>query len=408
MSRTTKVILAVAISVIILSVGFIGGFAVSKLSPAIAGLAPIPGPDGPASNVGSAVDDINVLLKQRALEPPSETSATAGAIQGLLESGGDKYATYFSKTHFKEFNEETQGSFGGIGVVLGQNKDGQAFVVEVYKDTPAYRAGMKAGDVFGSIDGVKRAKWTTEEVVKRVRGDEGTKVKLVMSRPAKDAVHDEPADVTFDITREKINYPNIKAEKIGDIGYIRLGQFNAKAADDIKKAVEDLTKQGAKGFVLDLRDDPGGLLDQAVDVSSLFGADGAVVRVDERNKEEQVLNANGNKITDAPMAVLINGNSASASEIVAGALQDWGRAVLVGEQSFGKGSVQTIEELPDGAAVKFTIAHYLTPKKRVINGVGLTPDVVLAMERDLQMEQKTDTQLQKALEVVKAKVKAGK
>ena len=242
-----------------------------------------------------------------------------------------------------------------------------------------------------------RAKWTTEEVVKRVRGEEGTKVKLVMSRPAKDAVHDEPTDVTFEITREKINYPNIKSEKIGDVGYIRLGQFNAKAADDIEKAVEDLTKKGAKGFVLDLRDNPGGLLDQAVDVTSLFVDDGVIVRVDERDKPEQVLNATGNKITDAPMVVLINGNSASASEIVAGALQDYGRAVLVGEKSFGKGSVQTIEELPDGGAVKFTIAHYLTPKKRVINGIGLTPDVVVVMDREKQMEKATDTQLQKAL-----------
>jgi carboxyl-terminal processing protease len=254
---------------------------------------------------------------------------------------------------------------------------------------------------------VKRAKWTSEEVVKRVRGEAGTKVKLVMSRPVKDGAG-VPADVPFEIVREKITYPNIKSEKIGDVGYIRLGQFNAKAAADIKKAVEDLTKQGAKGFVLDLRDDPGGLLDQAVDVSSLFIADGAIVRVDERNKPEQVLNATGNKITDAPMAVLINGDSASASEIAAGALQDYGRAVLVGEKSFGKGSVQTIEELPDVGAVKFTIAHYLTPKKRVINGIGLTPDVIVIMDREKQMERKTDAQLQKALEIVKAKLKAGK
>ena len=134
--------------------------------------------------------------------------------------------------------------------------------------------------------------------------------------------------------------------------------------------------------MLDLRDNPGGLLDQAVDVSSLFIADGAIVRVDERNKPEQVLNATGNKVTDAPLVVLINGDSASASEIAAGALQDYGRAMLVGEKSFGKGSVQTIEELPDGGAVKFTIAHYLTPKKRVINGTGLTPDVVVVMDRD--------------------------
>ncbi|MEI7814551.1 MAG: S41 family peptidase [Coriobacteriia bacterium] len=406
MNRSTKVILAVAMSVIILSVGFIGGFAVSKISPALGSLTALPSPDAASSGVGAAVDDINKLLKARALEPPSETSATAGAIQGLLDSGGDKYAVYFNKTHYKAFNEETMGAFGGIGVTLGQNKEGQAYVVEVFPDTPAQKAGIKAGDVFTSIDGVTRAKWTTEEVVKRVRGEEGTKVKVVMSRPTKDP-HVEPTQLPFDITRAKIIYPNIKAEKIGDVGYIRLGQFNAKAVDDVKKAVQDLTKQGVKGFVLDLRDDPGGLLDQAVDVSSLFIADGAIVRVDERGKPEQVLSANGNKITDAPMAVLINGDSASASEITAGALQDYARAVLVGETSFGKGSVQTIEQLPDGGAVKFTIAHYLTPKKRVINGIGLTPDVIVVMDREKQADKKTDTQLQKALDVVKQKIKGG-
>ena len=250
---------------------------------------------------------------------------------------------------------------------------------------------------------MKRTKWDTEEVVKRVRGEEGTKVTLVMTRAAKDP-HDEPTEVTFDITREKITYPNIKSEMIGNVGYIRLGQFNAKATDDMKKAVEDLTKQGAKGIVLDLRDNPGGLLDEAVDLTSLFVSDGVIVRVDERDKPEQVLNATGKKITDLPMAVLINGDSASASEITAGALQDYARAVLVGETSFGKGSVQTIEELPDGGAVKFTIAHYLTPKKRVINGIGLTPDVVVVMDREKQMERATDAQLQKALEVVKDKI----
>ena len=406
MNRSTKVILAVALSVIILSIGFIGGFATSNVIPGVGALSGIPSPSN-STPVGLAVDEINQLLKDRALEPPSETSATAGAIQGLLESGGDKYATYFNKTHYKEFNEETMGAFGGIGVVLGINKDGEAYVVEVYKGTPADRAGIKAGDVFTSIDGVKRAKLTTEEVVKRVRGEEGTKVTLVMTRPSKDP-HAEPTDVPFNITREKITYPNIKSEKIGDIGYIRLGQFNAKATEDVKKAVEDLTKQGVKGFVLDLRDNPGGLLDEAVDLSSLFIKDGAIVRVDERNKPEQVLNATGKKITDLPLVVLINGDSASASEIAGGALQDYARAVLVGETSFGKGSVQTIEELPDGGAVKFTIAHYLTPKSRVINGIGLTPDVVVVMERELQVKHATDTQLQKALEILKGKISAGK
>lgn len=406
MNTSTKVILAVAMSVIILSLGFIGGFATSRIAPDVGSIGSVALPAAKAGGVGTSVEEINQLLQDRALEPPSETSATAGAIQGLLESGGDKYAMYFNKTHYKAFNEETMGSFGGIGVVLGQNKEGQAYVVEVYKGTPADKGGMKSGDVFSAIDGVTRAKWTTEEVVKRVRGEEGTKVKLVMTRPDK-AGKAEPSDITFDLTREKIVYPNIKSEKIGDVGYIRLGQFNAKATDDVEKAISDLTKQGAKSFVLDLRDNPGGLLDQAVDVSSLFIKDGVIVRVDERNKPEQVLSASGHMATTAPLVVLVNGDSASASEITAGALQDYGRAVLVGEKSFGKGSVQTIEELPGGAAVKFTTAHYLTPKKRAINGIGLTPDVVVVMERGKELDRKSDTQFQKALELAGQKAKTG-
>jgi len=222
-----------------------------------------------------------------------------------------------------------------------------------------------------------------------------------MSRPAKDATAD-PTTKTFTLKRAKINYPNIKSEMIGKVGYIRLGQFNAKSADDIRAAIESLTKKGAKSFVLDLRDNPGGLLDQAVKVSSLFIDNGVIVRVDERGAPETELKTSGSKATDAPLVVLINGNSASASEITGGALQDYARAKLVGEKSFGKGSVQTIEELPWGGAVKFTTAHYLTPKKRVINHKGLTPDVVVKMDAEKQMDRKTDTQLAKALAIARA------
>jgi carboxyl-terminal processing protease len=409
MNRSTKVILVVALSVIILSLGFVGGFATSQLVPGSSAITPAIGATGgnSSADVGATVDEVNGLLQKKALNPPSDTSATAGAVNGLLESNGDKYATYFDAQHYKAFNEDSMGAFGGIGVVLGQNKDGQAYIVEVYKDTPADRAGIKAGDVFVSINGVKRPKWTTEEIVKLVRGEEGTKVTIVLSRPGTGA-NASPTEHTFDLTREKIKYPNLKSEKIGDVGYIRLGQFNANATDDIKKAITDLTAQGAKSFVLDLRDNPGGLLDQAVDVSSLFIGDGVIVRVDERNKPEQIYRATGNKATDAPLVVLINGNSASASEITAGALQDYGRATLVGEKSFGKGSVQTIEELPGGAAVKFTIAHYFTPLKRAINGIGLTPDVVVTMDPQKEMDRKTDTQFQKALDLAKQKAKSGK
>jgi len=399
MNTTMKAVLAVALTVIIAATGFIGGFVTAKVSPGSPTLDAIAAPSSD-TRVGSRVDEVKALLDEQALVPPKETSATAGAIQGLLDSSGDKYALYFDQKHYQYFNEETAGSFGGIGVVLGE-KDGQAYIVEVYAGTPAKKAGMKAGDVFRTISGVTREKWTSDEVVKRVRGEEGTKVTVIMERPAKDPKA-EPTSEKFTLTRAVIVYPNIKSELIGKVGYIRLGQFNAKAADDIKDAIKSLSKKGATSFVLDLRDNPGGLLDQAVKVSSLFVDSGVIVRVDERGKPETEFRTSGRTATDAPVVVLINGNSASASEIAGGALQDYGRAKLVGEQSFGKGSVQTIEELPWGGAVKFTTAHYLTPKGRVINGKGLTPDVLVKMDPEKQAERATDTQLKRALELARA------
>ncbi len=399
MNTTMKAVLAVALTVIITATGFIGGFVTAKVTPSSSTLEAITSPSNP-SRVGSRVDEVKALLDEQALVPPKETSATAGAIQGLLDSSGDKYALYFDQKHYEYFNEETAGSFGGIGVVLGE-KDGQAYIVEVYDGTPAKKAGVKAGDVFRAIGGVTREKWSSDEVVKRVRGEEGTKVTVILERPSKDPKI-EPASQKFTITRAKIVYPNIKSEMIGKVGYIRLGQFNAKAADDIRDAINSLKKKGATSFVLDLRDNPGGLLDQAIKVSSLFIESGVIVRVDERGRPETEMSTSGRTATDAPLVVLINGNSASASEIAGGALQDYGRAKLVGEQSFGKGSVQTIEELPWGGAVKFTTAHYLTPKSRVINGKGLKPDVVVKMDAEKQVDRATDTQLTRALAIARA------
>jgi len=394
MKPAIKVVLVLALAAIIGLSGFIGGYAVARFG-STSGEVPLVSSTGALSQVGARVDEVNALLRKDALKPPNETSATAGAIQGLLDSNGDKYATYFDAKHFQYFNEDMAGEFGGIGVLLGE-KDGTAYVVEVYKDTPAFKAGIKQNDVFKSIDGVTRDRWTSEEVVKRVRGKEGTVVKLTMERPGK---KDQPGTQhKYLVTRAMITFPNVRSSmKPGNVGYVRLGQFNEQATADITKAIESLKKKGAKSFVLDVRDNPGGALSQAVTVSSLFIEDGVVVRVDERGKPETVYSTQGDKITNAPLVLLINGNSASASEIVGGALQDYNRATLVGEKSFGKGSVQTIEQLSFGGAVKFTTAHYLTPKKRVINNKGLTPDIVVTMDAEKQADEKTDTQLQRAL-----------
>ena len=392
MSKAIKAIVAVSIAVILGAGGFIGGYVIAKDDRPINIMTSDPSDAG----IGAKVEEVDALLQDQALKPPSETTATAGAIQGLLDSTGDKYALYFDSRHFEFFNEESMGEFGGIGVVLGE-KDGTSYVVEVYEKTPAAKGGLKAGDTFVEIDGVRRDKWTNQEVVKRVRGKEGTTVKLVMERPAAKGVKAKEYEVT--IERAMIELPNIESKLKGDVGYIRLGQFNAKSSDDISKAVKSLAKRGAKSYVLDLRDNPGGLLDEAIDVTSLFVKDGAVVQVKERGKKARVSMVTGGQVTSDPLIVLVNENSASASEIVAGAFQDHNRATLVGETTFGKGSVQTVEQLEDGSAVKFTIAHYLTPKGRSIDGKGLKPDVVVKMDLEKQASEETDTQLARALQL---------
>ena len=393
-------LLLVAGLVVILALGaFAGGIIFDRLSARVDGLT---SDTTPGQAIGDTVSEVEELLLDRALKPPTETSATAGAIQGLLDSTGDKYASYFDPRHFKYFNEQSAGEFGGIGVTIGE-KDGQAYVVTVMPNTPAAKAGMKANDVFVAVDEVKRDKWTSEEIVKRVRGEAGTKVKVVMKRGEELK--------TFDLTRAKIEVPNIDSRMLREgIGYLRLYSFNQRSADDMRKAIENLEKKGAKAFVIDVRDNPGGLLDQSVDIASLFIENGVIVRVDERGQPEKSSRATGKVATKAPIALLVNGNSASASEILAGALQDYDRATLVGEKTFGKGSVQTVEKLSSGGGVKFTIAHYLTPKKRVIDGKGVTPEYVVKMKPELQYDaefqknQTKDTQLQKAIKVLQSEL----
>jgi carboxyl-terminal processing protease len=416
MNRAAGIILGLLVAMVLLLGGFAGGFAVAAFMPKAG--APAFGATGSAggsqpatgstavqggSSLNSLVDQIQGYINSEALVVPKQSELTSGTLNGMIGALHDPYAAYFDPTHFKAFSEQTQGAFGGIGVTLGENKKGEAYVVSVIKGTPADKAGMKAGDVFVSIDGTTQPKWTSDQVVKLVRGKEGTQVKISMRRVGSAKL------VDFTMTREQIAVPNVMSEMIGtDVGYIRVYMFNAKAAEDIKKGIDELKAKGARGYVLDLRDNPGGLLSAGVDVTSLFVKgdtnNGIVVRVDERGKPEKTYSVTGNVATNAPLVVLINANSASASEIAAGALQDYGRATLVGVKSFGKGSVQTIEQLSNGGAIKLTTAHYLTPKKRVINHIGLTPDVVVKMVEAKQASKKTDTQLSEAVKILQGKI----
>jgi len=352
---------------------------------------------GPPAAEDSFIDhvlEVEQILDSEALHPASEASKSVGTIRGLLEGSGDEHAFYFDERHFGFFNEQTEGEFFGIGVNIGQ-RDGSVYVISVIEGTPAERAGLKADDVFMKIDDVQRQEWTTQEVVKRVRGPEGSKVNLTMFRPA------EEEKLEFTIERAKIDIPNVTQELQGDVGYVRLMSFNNKSEGDLRTAIQELIDGGAKGLVLDLRDNSGGLLQSSVDVASMFIADGVIVSVEDRFGAAETYRASGRGPIDLPLVVLMNENSASASEVLVGALQDHGRARIVGQKSFGKGSVQSVRELSFGGAIKFTTAHYLTPKGREINGVGLEPDVLVEMDPKLQEDKTTDTQRKRAIELVR-------
>lgn len=400
MSKALKVVAAVVIAAVFLITAFAGGVLVGRVASGDFGQAERMAVNPSASgDVESAVGEVADIIDDLALRPSSEESLTAGAIRGMLESLEDSHAVYFDAEHYQYFNEQSTGTFYGIGITI--SNDGDDLVVNsVIEDTPAAEAGLRPSDLIIEIDGEARPRWDVDEAVLRIRGEEGTTVRLGVRRDGSDDL------LEFTIARAKIEVPNIKSELLeGDIGYIKLEGFNQNAATEVRSAIEELTAEGAEGFVLDVRNNPGGLLSASVEVSSLFISDGVIVSVEDRSGEPERHRATGKTATDAPLVLLVNGNSASASEIVAGALKDHGRATIVGEQTFGKGSVQQIEELTFGGAVKLTIAHYLTPKGTAINGVGLSPDVVVEMDHELIAERETDTQLQRALEVLREKMR---
>jgi len=394
MKSIIKVVAALAATAVLLSTAFAGGMLFERFVADDMG-----GAAGATSATGGGVDDavaeVADIIRDLALEPSSDTSLTAGAITGMLESLEDSHAVYFDPKHFEYFNEQSMGEFYGIGITI--SNDGDDLVVNsVFEGTPAAVAGLEPSDLIVEIDGEARPRWDVDEAVLRIRGEAGTTVKLGVRRGGSEEL------LEFTIERAKIEIPNIESEMLEDgIGYIKLESFTQNAHVEVRSALEDLEGQGATGYILDLRNNPGGQLSSSIQVSSLFISDGVIVTVEERTGEPERHRATGKTATDAPLVVLVNGNSASASEIVAGALQDYARAKLVGEQTFGKGSVQQLEPLSFGGGVKLTIAHYLTPKGRAIDGIGLTPDVIVEMDHALITDRETDTQLQKAVEVLK-------
>jgi carboxyl-terminal processing protease len=307
------------------------------------------------------------------VDPVKNKDLIYGAIKGMLETL-DPHSNFLPPEIFKDMKIDTSGKFGGLGIEIGM-KDNVLTVIAPIEDTPAWKAGVKPNDRIVKIDGESTKGLTLVEAVSKMRGKKDSAVVLSIYREGFDKIRD------IKLTRAVIKIQSVKSDMIDPgYGYVRLTNFNESAAQDIKKAIQGLQKQSPlRGLVLDLRTNPGGLLDQAVDVSSLFVDDGVVVSTIGRNKDQKEIRyaKKGDAFKDFPMAILVNSSTASAAEIVAGALQDHHRAVIMGQPTFGKGSVQTVIELGPDIGLKLTIARYYTPSGRSIQEKGVQPDITL-------------------------------
>jgi carboxyl-terminal processing protease len=296
-----------------------------------------------------------------------------GAIRGML-STLDPHSAYMTPEMYKEMQVETRGEFGGVGIQIGV-KDNRLAVIAPIEGTPAYRAGIKAGDFIIKVNEDPTKDLTLMDAVQKMRGPKGSKVNLTIQR---DGATDP---LVFTLVRDTIKIESVKSKVIENLGYVRLTQFQEATGRDLAKAIKQFKEQKVQGAILDLRNNPGGLLTAAVDVSEQFLPTGKLVvytKSREGKKDEWVAKAK-DQLEDLPVIILVNEGSASASEIVAGALQDWGRGLVVGTTSFGKGSVQTILALGDGSGLRLTTAKYYTPKGRSIQSTGITPDIVVKL-----------------------------
>jgi carboxyl-terminal processing protease len=326
------------------------------------------------------------IIEKQYVEGVETKTLIKGAINGMMKSL-DPHSTYMTAEMYKDLEVETRGTFGGIGIEITIKKD-VLTVVSPIEDTPAYNSGIKAGDQIIRIDGKSTKDITIIEAVNKLRGPKDTKVTLTVMRDHL------TKPLEFIITRAIIKIRSVRFKMLEDgIGYVRLSSFQEKAADDIRKALHELEKKSSlKGLVLDLRNNPGGLLTQSIEVSDVFLKSGIIVSTRGKVKtmeSKSLARDDGDELT-CPIVVIVNEGTASAAEIVSGALQDNGRAVILGTATFGKGSVQTVIPLDDGSALKLTTAKYYTPKGRSIQAEGIKPDVIVKLQRGVEDKESPD------------------
>lgn len=350
-----------------------------------------------AGTGGAAAQDLEPVIElydaltSDAVDAPESQELIDGAIDGMLEELDDPYADYFSAEDFEDFNASLDGTFSGVGLMLTDTPEGPV-IVSVLEDTPAQRAGIQEGERIVEVDGEDVSDEPLEQIVTKVKGEAGTTVSLGLAGG-------EQGRRTIEVTRAEFDLPLTMSVMLdGDIGYVDLLQFVNGSGDTVRREVRSLLDDGASGIVLDLRGNPGGLLNEAVDVASVFIEDGEIVAVEKRGGQRETLTAVEDAFEQVPLVVLVDERSASASEIVAGAVQNRDRGTIVGETTFGKGSVQTIAQFSDGSGAKFTTARYFTPSGDSIEDVGVEPDVAVEPADDTPAEIEEDPQVEAAVD----------
>jgi len=321
-----------------------------------------------------------------------------GLKRGLVDATGDPYTEYFNPKEAKAFSEALSGTFIGIGAELGTNSENQVVIVSPLSGFPAERAGLRPKDVIAAVDGLSTSGLSVDSVVRKIRGDAGTEVVLTI-------VRDGGKPFELSITRAKIDLPSVKHEITDNIGYLRINQFNEDTAELTRQAAEEFKAKAVVGVILDVRGNPGGYLSGAVSVSSLWLPEGTTVVSERRGKQvvETERSSGSSPLRGIPTVVLIDAGSASASEITAGALRDHGAATLVGVKSFGKGSVQQVQELSGGGQLKVTIARWYTPAGNNIDKEGISPDVEVKLS-EADIKAANDRQKSRAIEIIKSKL----
>jgi carboxyl-terminal processing protease len=327
-----------------------------------------------AEQLAARLDEVANLINHDSLYRYTQEdldTATTESINALLALSGDRYARYMPPDEYEAYLKSTEGEYAGIGISLS-SLNGEISVIDVYEDSPASEAGIQPGDVLLAIDGDRHA-WEIQEAIDTIRRPAGEEVTLIWRRGTQER---ETTSVVRPVTIPTVVTHLI--EKDGhSVGYLSLRGFNMQSAADIRASLDSLEAAGVEGFILDLRNNPGGYLEQAIDIASLFVPQGAVVQVESR-EGIRTRSVTGKLATDKALVVLVNGDSASASELLAAALQDHERAIIVGQQTYGKGTMQSIYTLSWGGALRYTVAHYMSPFGNTVDGVGVTPDIEVA------------------------------